>query len=267
MRWDRLTVKAQEALRQAVSQAESQGHPEVTSLHLLDALLSQREGIADGLLRKLGADPAAIQAKVHMQLGKLPKTSGQPGFQPPLGRDAARVFDDAYKLIGQFKDDYISTEHLIMAIASAKGAPAGEILATSGVTADGLMAALKSVRGTQRVTDQDPEGKYEALKKYGRDLTEVARRGKLDPAMMGAFKTPSLRSVTKTGPWFHDGSAETLEAAVKFLAAGGKANPHLDKNLHNAKLSDKEVAQLIEFLKALDSDEPFEKPSKLPQAE
>src|SRR5262245_9618181 len=145
MRWDRLTVKAQEALQEAAAAAESQGHPEVTSLHLLDALLAQKEGIADSLLRKLGPDPAAIQAKVHMQLGKLPKTSGQPGFQPPLGRDAARIFDDAFKLIGQFKDDYISTEHVLLAMAAAKGTPAQEVLASSGVAADGLMAARKSV--------------------------------------------------------------------------------------------------------------------------
>ncbi len=183
MRWDRLTVKAQEALQQAAGSAESQGHPEVTSLHLLDALLSQKEGIADSLLRKLGADPAGIQAKVSAGLTRLPRTTGQPGFQPPLGRDAARIFDDAFKLIGQFKDEYISTEHVLLAMASAKGTPAQEVLGASGVTADGLMAALKSVRGTQRVTDQDPEGKYEALRKYGRDLTEIARRGKLDPVI------------------------------------------------------------------------------------
>jgi len=183
MRWDRLTVKAQEALQQAAGSAESQGHPEVTSLHFLDALLSQKEGIADSLLRKLGADPAGIQAKVSAGLTRLPRTTGQPGFQPPLGRDAARIFDDAFKLIGQFKDEYISTEHVLLAMASAKGTPAQEVLGASGVTADGLMAALKSVRGTQRVTDQDPEGKYEALRKYGRDLTEIARRGKLDPVI------------------------------------------------------------------------------------
>ena len=183
MRSDRLTVKSQEALAVSVSLAESSSHSEVTSLHLLDSLLAQPEGIAESLMRKLGADPAGIRAAVSERLARLPKMIGQAGYQPPVGQDLARVFDDAFKLTSQFKDEYISTEHLMLALASAKGSPAAEILSKEGVTADGLMTALKSVRGTQRVTDQDPEGKYEALKKYGRDLTDMARRGKLDPVI------------------------------------------------------------------------------------
>ncbi|HEY3176292.1 MAG TPA: ATP-dependent chaperone ClpB [Candidatus Polarisedimenticolia bacterium] len=183
MRWDRLTVKCQEALQASIGLAESSGHPETTSLHLLDSLLAQPEGIAESLLRKLGADPAAIRAQVKEHLTHLPKITGKAGYQPPLGEDLARIFDDAFKLTSQFKDEYISTEHLLLALASAKGLPATGILSKAGVTPDGLMSALKAVRGTQRVTDQDPEGKYEALKKYGRDLTDLARRGKLDPVI------------------------------------------------------------------------------------
>ncbi|MGH9868169.1 MAG: ATP-dependent chaperone ClpB [Candidatus Polarisedimenticolia bacterium] len=183
MRWDRLTIKTQEALQSAVSLAESKGHPEVTSLHLLSALLDQQEGVADSMLRKLGSDPRAIAAEVESRLQRLPKVSGQPGFQPPMGADVARLFDDAFKLTGQFKDEYISTEHLLLAIAAAKDLPAGQVLGAAGVTPSNLMAALKTLRGGQRVTDQDPEGKYEALKKYGRDLTDLARRGRLDPVI------------------------------------------------------------------------------------
>src|SRR5688572_9499990 len=135
------------------------------------------------MLRKLGADPDAIAADVSARLSRLPKVSGQAGFQPPLGNDVTRVFDLAYKLTGQFKDEYISTEHVLLALASPRDAEAGRVLAAAGVAPDGPMSALKSVRGTQRVTDQDPEGKYEALKKYGRDLTDLARRGKLDPVI------------------------------------------------------------------------------------
>jgi len=183
MRWDRLTVKSQEVLQEAMSLAERQGHPEVTSLHLLSALLTQKEGVAESLLRKLGADPQAILSQAESQIARLPRVSGQAGHQPAMGQDAARVFDDAYKLASQFKDEYISTEHLLLAVAGAKGLPASDILVKAGANSDGLMTALKSVRGTQRVTDQDPEGKYEALKKYGRDLTDLARRGKLDPVI------------------------------------------------------------------------------------
>ncbi len=183
MRWDRLTVKTQEALQEAAGLAESSGHPEVNSLHLLDALLRQQDGIAESLLRKLGTDPSSIRSELSRALGKLPKVAGQPGFQPPLGPEVGRVFDEAFKLTSRFKDEYISTEHVLLALAGARNGPAGEILAGAGVTLDALMTALKAVRGSQRVTDQDPEGKYEALKKYGRDLTDLAKRGKLDPVI------------------------------------------------------------------------------------
>src|SRR5262245_54343030 len=183
MRWDRLTVKCQEALQEAIGLAEASGHPEVSSLHLLKALLAQPEGIAESLLRKLGIDVGRLGAQLDERLSRLPKVTGQAGYQPAMGQELARAFDEAFKLTSQFKDEYISTEHVLLALAAAKGSPAGELLAEAGATPDGLMTALKSVRGTQRVTDQDPEGKYEALKKYGRDLTDLARRGKLDPVI------------------------------------------------------------------------------------
>src|SRR5688572_11593888 len=206
MRWDRLTIKTQEALQSAVSLAESQGHPEVTSLHLLFALLDQPEGIADSMLRKLGADPRAIVAEVQSRMQRLPKVSGQPGVQPPMSAEVARVFGDAFKLTGQFKDEYISTEHVLLALAGAKDLPAGQALAAHGVSPSNLMAALKTVRGGQRVTDQAPEGKYEALKKYGRDLTDLARRGKLDPVI---------------------GRDEEIRRVIQVLARRTKNNPVL----------------------------------------
>jgi len=206
MRWDKLTVKTQEALQEAIGLAEKSGHPEVTPLHLLESLLTRQEGIAESMLRKLGADPAAIRSQVQDRLTRLPRVTGQAGYQPQLSQDLARLFDDAQKLASQFKDEYLSTEHLLLALASAKSQPAGEILSAAGVTQDGLMTALKSVRGTQRVTDQDPEGKYEALKKYGRDLTELARRGKLDPVI---------------------GRDEEIRRVVQVLARRTKNNPVL----------------------------------------
>ncbi len=183
MRWDRLTVKSQEALQEAMGHAERSGHPEVTSLHMLEALIAQPEGVAAAVLRKLGVDPAAIRSDLEARLGHLPRVTGQEGHQPAMGRDLARVMEGAWKILPRFKDEYVSAEHVLLAMSEAKGAPASEALAAAGVTPDGLMAALKSVRGAQRVTDQDPEGKYEALKKYGRDLTDLARRGKLDPVI------------------------------------------------------------------------------------
>src|SRR5262245_22664205 len=105
MRWDRLTIKSQEALQEATSAAEQKGNPEVSTLHLLDALLAQQEGVATSLLSKLGADPALVSSQVQERLARLPKVTGQAGFQPSMGQDLARALDDAYKLTSQFKDE------------------------------------------------------------------------------------------------------------------------------------------------------------------
>ncbi len=179
MRLDKLTVKSQEALRASQSRAESREHPTLEPEHLLDSLLVQEDGIVGPLLRKLGASPDAIRSDIQRHFDSLPRARGaQLSVSPRL----EAVLREAQKEADAFKDDYVSTEHLLLAIAGEEGT-AGRLLRAQGVDRSAILKALASVRGTQRITDQNPEDKYEALKRYARDLTDLARRGKLDPVI------------------------------------------------------------------------------------
>src|SRR3984885_5656884 len=182
MNLNRYTEKAQEAIATAQQDAERAGHPEVLPEHLLVALLKQPEGIAPAVLAKMSVNPASAAAAVQALVDKLPRVQG--GAQPGIGARLRKVFTAAEQEAGHLKDEFTSTEHLLLAIAGEGGrAPGAEALKGLGVTKDGLLKALATVRGSQRVTDQNPEGKYQALERYGRDLTEVARKGKLDPVI------------------------------------------------------------------------------------
>jgi ATP-dependent Clp protease ATP-binding subunit ClpB len=180
MQSDRFTHKALEALQEAQKLASTHGHPEIWPLHLLRALVSQKEGIVGPVLEKLGADPRAIVAAVDPRLSDLASVQG--GAEAGISRALHEIVQDAEKVAKEFQDEYLSTEHLLLAIARGKS-EAAEILKRYGATADGILAALREVRGTTRVTDQNPEDKYQALKRYARDLTELARQGKLDPVI------------------------------------------------------------------------------------
>jgi ATP-dependent Clp protease ATP-binding subunit ClpB len=181
MRFDKLTIKSQEALQEAQSQASSRGHSELAPAHLLQALLRQPEGLTVPLLQKLGVSVEALLGQVEQLLQRTPRVSG--GAQPQLSRAAARVLEAAFGEADQLKDEYVSTEHLLLAIASDPQDAAGRALREAGAGRDALLKALASVRGGARVTDPDPESKYQALAKFGRDLTDLARRGKLDPVI------------------------------------------------------------------------------------
>jgi ATP-dependent Clp protease ATP-binding subunit ClpB len=183
IRWDKFTIKAQEAIQAANDLASQHGNPEMLPAHLLAALLEDREGIVVPVLERIGANGQAILAEARRAVERLPKVSGGGATQASLSAAASRVLDQAFKEADNFKDEYVSTEHLLLAIAQAKGDPAQALLAQQGATHDAILKALTSVRGTQRVTDQNPEAKYQALERYGRDLTELARRGKLDPVI------------------------------------------------------------------------------------
>ena len=183
IRWDKFTIKAQEAIQAANDLASQHGNPELQPVHVLAALLEDREGIVGPVLERIGADGQAILAAARAQIERLPKVSGGGATQVSLSAAVSRVFDQAFKQAENFKDEYVSTEHLLLAIAQAKGDPAQALLMQQGATHDAILKALTSVRGTQRVTDQNPEAKYQALERYGRDLTELARRGKLDPVI------------------------------------------------------------------------------------
>src|SRR5216684_242402 len=181
IRWDKFTVKSQEALQQASELAAQHGNPEVQPVHLLVALVRDAEGIVAPVLAKLGANTANFESQAMERINKLPKVSG--GTQPQLGAAMQKILDQAFKEADQFKDEYVSTEHLLLALAKAKGNEAQQILSAAGVNHDDILKALTSVRGSQRVTDQNPEGKFQALERYAKDLTELARRGKLDPVI------------------------------------------------------------------------------------
>ena len=180
MRFDKFTVKAQEALANAQSLAAEKQHGEVTALHVLSALLADKEGIIRPLLAKLGVDAGQLDSGVEAQLDRLPSVSG--GAQLGMARDVSEVLAIAQKEADRLKDEYVSTEHLLLGLIAAQSA-AKNALTSSGVNKNAVLAALKDIRGTSRVTDQNPEDKYQALQKYGRDLVESARQGKLDPVI------------------------------------------------------------------------------------
>jgi ATP-dependent Clp protease ATP-binding subunit ClpB len=183
IRWEKLTVKAQEAVQRGNDLASEHGNPELLPLHLLAALLEDKEGIILPVLEKIGIGPQAALSETYREIEKLPKVSGGGAAQASLSKAANELLDRAFKEATNFKDEYVSTEHLLLAITHLKRDPAQEILARQGATYEAILKALTAVRGSQKVTDQNPEAKYQALERYARDLTEQARRGKLDPVI------------------------------------------------------------------------------------
>ncbi len=182
MNLNKYTEKAQEAILAAQQLAERAGHPEMTPEHVLVALLQQRDGIVPAVLGKMNVDVAQTLAAAEALLAKLPRAQG--GSAPGPSARLRTVTTAAEQLAERLKDEFTSTEHLLLAIASETGrSPAADALKQRGITTDGILKALTAVRGSQRVTDQNPEGKYQALERYGRDLTDVARKGKLDPVI------------------------------------------------------------------------------------
>lgn len=181
MRYDRLTIKSQEALQAAVSLAAERGHPEVGLLHLLRALLAESGGVVPSLLQKLGVDAGRLANQTEAELGRLPQVAGA-AAQPTLSRDLNQALEMAWNKTRELQDEYLSTEHLILALLADRGA-AGKILSSAGVHPDSALAALQEIRGSHRVTDPNPEDKYQALKRYCTDLTERAQSGKLDPVI------------------------------------------------------------------------------------
>jgi len=183
IRWDKLTLKAQEALQRASQLASELGNSELLPIHLLTAMLEDREGIVPPVLEKIGAGPQAVLADCNRVLQQLPKVSGAGSYQATMAPATNRMLEGAFKEADNFKDEYVSTEHLLLAVSSLDRDPAQLALAKHGATHDAILKALTAVRGTQRITDQNPEAKYQALERYARDLTELARRGKLDPVI------------------------------------------------------------------------------------
>src|SRR5437016_858096 len=181
MRIDKFTQKMQEALPAAQDLAAQSNHQEITNEHFLSALLDQMDGIARPLLEKVGVNSNQLRDGLRVELDRRPKVHGA-SVDLRLANELRSVLDGAEKEMSKLKDEFTSAEHYLLALTGAN-VPAAKLLKDLGVTRDKLMQALQQVRGSQRVTDQNPEGKYQTLEKYGRDLTELARRGKIDPVI------------------------------------------------------------------------------------
>ncbi|MBW7864361.1 MAG: ATP-dependent chaperone ClpB [Candidatus Hydrogenedentes bacterium] len=180
-RLDKLTIKSQEVLAEALEMAADKGHPEITGLHLLAALAGQEQGSVGAILQRIGVSPAQAGAEASQLLARTPRVSGAAG-QPGLGREAQQALDAGWKSAQGLKDEYLSTEHILLGLLAA-GGDAARLLKGLGVTEAAVLQALKEVRGTQRVTDPNAESTYEALQRFSRDLTQLARAGKLDPVI------------------------------------------------------------------------------------
>ncbi len=182
IKWDKFTVKSQEALQAAQGSAAENGNPEVLPLHLMAALLEDKEGVVRPVLEKIGVAVPQLQSTLHGAIAKLPRVQGG-AQQPGMSAALTQALEGAFKEADNFKDDYVSTEHLLLSLAKQRNGPVQLALAAEGADHAAILKALQAVRGAQRVTDQNPEAKFQALEKYAKDLTELARRGKLDPVI------------------------------------------------------------------------------------
>ena len=183
MQLDKFTVKSQEAIQTAHNTAEQFANQEMQPEHLLKAILEQPEGVVVPVLQKMGIEPATVLSETNQLIDKLPKVSGGGAGQTYMSQDFKKVLDQAFKNATSMQDEYVSQEHLFMAMLAIANLAAAQMLNRLGITSDSFLQALTTIRGNQRVTDQYPEDKYQALEKYARNLTDVARQGKLDPVI------------------------------------------------------------------------------------
>src|SRR5437879_8251346 len=181
LRFEKMTVKAQEAVQAAQEVAARHENQQIEPIHLLAVLVAQADGVVPPLLARLGVRIEALSQEIEREIGRLPKVQGF--GQQHMGRPLNNVLERAFKEADSFKDEYVSTEHLFLAMAGLDRDPAGQLLQRQGASHQAILQALTGVRGTQRVTSQNPEATYASLEKYARDLTELARRQKLDPVI------------------------------------------------------------------------------------
>ena len=183
MQLDKFTVKSQEAIQSAHNTAQQFGNQEMQPEHLLKSILEQPEGVVVPVLQKMGIEPSKVLSGANQLIDKLPKVSGGGAGQTYMSQDFKKLLDEAFKAATSMQDEYVSQEHLFMAMLALASTAAAQMLSSLGITAEGFLQALTAIRGNQRVTDQYPEEKYQALEKYARNLTDVARQGKLDPVI------------------------------------------------------------------------------------
>src|SRR6202140_769370 len=238
---DRLTEKTQEAIQQAQTLAQEAQHQEITPEHLLLALLQQQDGTVPPILQQIGVDPARVASDVKAQLDRLPKVYGAETY---LGSRLRRLLDAASTEMERLKDEYLSTEHLLLAIVEESNSEGAKVLQRHGVTREKLLQALTQVRGSTRVTDATPESKFQAVEKYTRDLTALARKGKLDPVI---GRDEEIRRViqvlsrrTKNNPVLigeaGGGKTAIAEGLAQRIAQGDVPESLKDKRVHSVDL-------------------------------
>jgi ATP-dependent Clp protease ATP-binding subunit ClpA len=180
--FNKFTIKAQEAVQAASEIAASYGNQQVEPEHLFAALIQEKDSVAISLISKIGTDADSLRIKISSLIDKLPKVSSATSANQYISQNLSRVLDDSFKTASQLKDEYVSVEHLMIALSQSDG-ELGKLLREQGISKEEILTALKDIRGSQRVTGQSPEDTYQALKKYGRDLNALARQGKLDPVI------------------------------------------------------------------------------------
>jgi ATP-dependent Clp protease ATP-binding subunit ClpB len=246
MKWDRFTVMSQEAFQLAQSKAEEMGHPEMRAEHLLWAFLNQEENIVASILAKIEANSTKILQDLEKALEKIPKVQG--GGEVHLSSALRRIMNDAQKEADKLKDEYISTEHLFLSILKDGSSEASNILRENGVTEDAALKALMGIRGTQRVTDPHPEGKYQVLERYARDITSMASQGKLDPVIGREDEIRRVIQVlsrrTKNNPVLI-GEAGVGKTAIVEGLAQRIANGDVPQPLENKRLVALDIGSLI----------------------
>jgi len=226
MRWDRLTLKAQEALQRTTDLADSLGHQALEPEHVLAVLLEDKEGIVGQIVSAAGADPEALAKDVAEKLKRLPRVEGVPGHT--LSPKLNRMFNMAWEEAKHLKDEYLSLEHLLLAMLDSEMGDLAKLLAQAGLSKEKVWQGLQNVRGGQRVTDQAPEDKYQALDRYCHDLTESARKGKLDPVIGRENEIRRIQQVlsrkTKNNPVLIGepgvGKTAIVEGLAQRIAAG-----------------------------------------------
>ncbi len=246
MRWDKFTVMSQEALQGAQGRAGELGHQEVRPEHLLWSFLNRDENIVKVILSKVGADAGKIRDETEAVLAKLPRVEG--GGEVYLSSSMKKVLESAQKEADRLKDEYISAEHLLLALLAEKGTEAHRILRVNGVEENAVLQALASVRGSQRVTDPEPEGKYQVLERYARDLTGMARQGKIDPVIGREDEIRRVIQVlsrrTKNNPVLI-GEAGVGKTAIVEGLAQRIANGDVPQSLKNKRLLALDIGSLV----------------------